>query len=218
MDVGGSSRVAAGYNEPGSVRSAAVNAEAELVDRLRRGDEAAFAELIDSYHARLVGLARHFVKTSEAAEDVAQETWLALVRGIDRFEGRSSLKTWLFQVCANRAKTAGVRDSRTVAVDPGGPAVDPSRFDQGGAWSDPPRHWADVVDDRLEAEAMVEHVREAIAELPESQQLVVTMRDVEGLTAEEVCAVLSISDANQRVLLHRARAHIRRSLEEVRGR
>jgi len=218
MDAGGSSRAASGYKDIRSVRSAVVNADVELVDRLRRGDEAAFAELIDRYHTRLVGLARHYVRSSQAAEDVVQETWIALVRGIDRFEGRSSLKTWLFRVCMNRAKTTGVRESRSVAVDPTEPAVDPARFDQGGAWSDPPRHWADAIDDRLEAESMMKHVRSAIDLLPASQQLVVTMRDVEGLTAEEVCAVLSISDANQRVLLHRARAQIRRTLEEVRGR
>jgi RNA polymerase sigma-70 factor (ECF subfamily) len=195
-----------------------VEEEAELVDRLRSGDEAAFAEIVERFHRRLIGLARHYVSSQQAAEDVAQETWLALVRGVDRFEGRSSLKAWLFQVCVNRARTAGVRDKRTLAVGTGEPVVDPARFDATGGWSDPPRSWTDAVDDRLEAEALVECVRKAIAELPSAQQLVVTMRDVEGLTAEEVCTVLSITDANQRVLLHRARAAIRQSLEEVSGR
>ena len=195
-----------------------MDAEAEIVDRLRRGDEEAFASLVDRYHARLVALAGNFVASREAAEDVAQEAWLALVRGVDRFEGRSSLRTWLFQVCVNRAKSAGIRDRRSTPVDPGDAAVDPGRFDSHGAWSDPPRHWADAVDDRLQAVALVEHVRKAITLLPESQRLVVTMRDVEGLTAEDVCAVLSITEANQRVLLHRARASVRQALEEVRGR
>jgi RNA polymerase sigma-70 factor, ECF subfamily len=194
-----------------------VDGEAELVDRLRGGDEAAFADLVDRYHVRLVGLARGFVRTHEAAEDAAQETWLALVRGVDRFEGRSSLRSWLFQVCVNRARTMGTRDARIVSVG-SEPAVDPARFDRSGSWSDPPAHWADLVDDRLEAAALVEHVRKAIGMLPDMQRLVVTLRDVERLTGQEVCDVLEITDANQRVLLHRARSAIRGSLEEVIGR
>jgi RNA polymerase sigma-70 factor (ECF subfamily) len=213
-----SSRDASGYTHDHSLPSDAVEPEAELVERLRRGDEAAFAEMVERFHGRLVALARHYVSSEHAAEDVAQETWLALVRGVDRFEGRSSLKAWLFQVCVNRARTTGVRDKRTLAIGAGEPAVDPARFDRSGAWSDPPRPWTDAVDDRLEAEALVQSIRKAIDALPSAQQLVVTMRDVEGLTAEEVCTILSITDANQRVLLHRARAAIRRSLEEVRAR
>jgi len=189
-----------------------------LIDRLRAGDEAAFAELVERYHLRLVGLARTFVATREAAEDVAQETWLAAVRGIDRFEGRSSLRTWLFQICVNRARTRGVLDKRLVPIGPGEPAVDPNRFGLDGAWTEAPQHWSELVDDRLQAAALAEHVHAAITRLPTAQQLVVTLRDVEGLTAEEVCAVLSITEANQRVLLHRARSTLRRSLEDVFGR
>jgi RNA polymerase sigma-70 factor (ECF subfamily) len=200
------------------VLSPSMDDEAGLVERLRSGDEAAFAELVDRYHGRLVGLARHFVPSRETAEDVAQETWLALVRGVDHFEGRSALRTWLFQVCANRARTMAVRERRTMTVGPGGPAVEPARFARDGAWSAPPRHWSDAVDDRLEAATLVDHVRKAIEVLPDSQRLVVTMRDVEGLTSEEVCAVLAITEVNQRVLLHRARSAIRRSLEAVMGR
>ena len=149
---------------------------------------------------------------------MAQETWVALVRGVDRFEGRSSLRAWLFQVCVNRARTTGVRERRQLPIGDGEPAVAPSRFDGGGAWSQPPQHWSELVDDRLEAEALREHVKKAIEMLPAAQALVVTMRDVEGLTGQEVCAVLDITDTNQRVLLHRARSAIRSSLEEVVGR
>jgi RNA polymerase sigma-70 factor (ECF subfamily) len=190
----------------------------DLIDRLRSGNEAAFAELVERYHLRLVGLARQFVATREAAEDVAQETWLAVVRGVDRFEGRSSLRTWLFQICVNRARTRGVRDRRLLPVGSGEPAVDPNRFGPRGAWTEAPQHWSDRVDDRLQAAALAEQVHTAIARLPRPQQLVVTLRDVEGLTAEEVCAVLSITEANQRVLLHRGRSAVRRSLEDVLGR
>jgi len=189
--------------------------DAELLDRLRAGDEEAFAELVGRYQARLVGLARQFVAGPQAAEDVVQDTWLALVRGVARFEGRSELRTWLFQICVNRARSHGVRERRLVPVGSGEPAVNPDRFDANGGWAAPLAHWADAVDDRLEAAAVVDHVRAAIDRLPHPQQLVVTLRDVEGLTAKEVCAVLSISEANQRVLLHRGRSTVRRALAEV---
>jgi RNA polymerase sigma-70 factor (ECF subfamily) len=171
----------------------------DLIDRLRAGDEAAFAELVSRYHPRLVGLARTFVATREAAEDVAQETWLAAVRGIDRFEGRSLLHTWLFQICVNRARTRGILDKRLVPS---------SRVDTS-------EHWSERVDDRLLAAGLAEQVQTAISHLPRAQQLVVTLRDIEGLTGEEVCAALSITDANQRVLLHRARSTLRRRLIDV---
>jgi RNA polymerase sigma-70 factor (ECF subfamily) len=191
--------------------------ELELAERLRAGDEQAFAELVDHYHSRLVGLARQFVANHEAAEDVAQETWLAAVRSIDQFEGRSSLRTWLFQICVNRARSHGTREHRLVASGAGEPAVGGSRFGSDGGWITPPQHWAERIDDQLEAAALVDHARKAIERLPRSQQSVITLRDVEHLSPDEVCAVLSITDAQQRVLLHRGRSSVRRALEEVLG-
>ena len=192
-----------------------VSTDAELVERLRAGEELAFVELIDRYHGRLVALARQFVDSREAAEDVVQETWVALIRGVERFEGRSSLRTWLFQICVNRGRSIGVRERKFHRFGRSEPAVDPSRFGDDGAWSDPPQHWADTVDDRLAADALATHIRTAIGKLPTSQRLVVTLRDVDGLTSEEVCAVLSVSEANQRVLLHRGRSAVRRMLDAV---
>jgi RNA polymerase sigma-70 factor (ECF subfamily) len=192
--------------------------ELDLVERLRNGDEQAFAELVDRYHSRLVGLARQFVANHEAAEDVAQETWLAAVRSIGRFEGRSSLRTWLFQICVNRARSHGTREHRFVTSGADEPAVDRARFGSDGGWITPPQHWAERIDDQLEAAALVDHARKAIERLPRAQQAVVTLRDVEHLGADEVCTVLSITDEQQRVLLHRGRSSVRRALEEVLGR
>jgi RNA polymerase sigma-70 factor (ECF subfamily) len=186
--------------------------QADLVRRLQAGDESAFVEIVEAYHPRLLRFATGLVGTREAAEDVVQDTWLAVIRGVERFEGRASLQTWLFQICANRARTAWGRQQRTQPVDLSGPTVDPSRFGADRAWVAPPTPWDDV-DDRLAADAMVPLVRTAIEELPDLQRQVVTLRDVEGLTSKDVCAVLSISEANQRVLLHRGRAKVRRALE-----
>ncbi len=186
----------------------------EVVAGLRAGDEAAFAWLVDQYHASLVRVAMTFVPGRAVAEEVAQDTWLAVLRGIDRFEGRSSVKTWIFQILANRARTTGARERRTVPVDPGGSAtVDERRFDHAGAWTDPPAPWTDKVEDRIDAHRLATYALEALDRLPESQRAVVTLRDVEGLTSKEVCEVLKISEANQRVLLHRGRAKIRTALE-----
>jgi RNA polymerase sigma-70 factor (ECF subfamily) len=187
----------------------------DLIDRLRAGDEAAFAELVSRYHLRLVGLARTFVATREAAEDVAQETWLAAVRGIDRFEGRSLLHTWLFQICVNRARTRGILDRQLVSssrIEPTSGAT-PVRSDR--ARIDTSEHWSERVDDRLLAAGLAEEIQTAISHLPRAQRLVVTLRDIDGLTGEEVCAAMSITDANQRVLLHRARSTLRRRLIDV---
>jgi RNA polymerase sigma-70 factor, ECF subfamily len=189
------------------------NTDAGLVRRLMAGEEAAFAELVDRYHTRLIRFAVSFVGDWSAAEDVVQETWVAVLRGVDRFEGRSSLRTWLFGICANRARTAYTRRVRTVPFDTDGSTVDGSRFDRSGGWAVPPEPWTEV-DARLDAGALLPLVRAAIEDLPDSQRQVVTLRDVEGLTSKDVCEVLSISDVNQRVLLHRGRARVRRALEE----
>jgi RNA polymerase sigma-70 factor, ECF subfamily len=192
--------------------------DAKLVERLRAGDEAAFMELIRELNPSLLRVARMFVPTSALAEDVVQETWLAVLNGIARFEGRSSLKTWIFRILTNTAKTRGERERRSVpfsTLDPeeGGfePAVERSRFTGTGHWAVLPRAWPE---DRLlahETRSMIEH---AIERLPPSQRTVITLRDVEGWTADEVRNALELSETNQRVLLHRARAKVRSALEQ----
>jgi RNA polymerase sigma-70 factor (ECF subfamily) len=163
----------------------------------------------------MVRLAQAFVPSRALAEEVTQDTWLAVLKGLDRFEGRSSLKTWIFRILANRARSTGAREQRTTPVDLSDEAaVDRRRFDAGGAWSDPPAHWADEVVARLSSGPLVSKVRAAISELPESQRAVVTLRDLEGLSSKEVCDVLEISEANQRVLLHRGRSRVRARLAE----
>ena len=181
------------------------------------GDEAAFSELVRRYHATLVKVAGFYVKSHASAEDVAQDTWIAVIRGAERFEGRSSFKTWLLRICINRARTLGVKEHRTVPTDPtqSGPTVSASRFDQGGTWSDPPVPFTDTVDARLDNSVLVDAVRSAIASLGEPQLSVVTLRDVEGLSTEEVATLLGLSEANVRVILHRGRAKVRGLVESA---
>jgi RNA polymerase sigma-70 factor (ECF subfamily) len=188
--------------------------ETELIDRLRAGDETAFAEVVRAHHASLCRLARSIVGSNAVAEEVVQDTWLAVFRGVDRFEGRSSLRTWLFHILVNRARTTATRERRT---DPG---VDPDadRFDGTGVWSSPPVPWSEQVDDRLAAEHAAGLARELLETLPESQRQVVLLRDVEGLDATDVVDLLGITDGNQRVLLHRGRARLRAGLEARLGR
>lgn len=196
----------------------AVVGDDELVSRLRAGDEAAFVALVDRYHSALVRFAATMVPSRAVAEEVVQDTWLGLLRGIAGFEGRSSLKTWLYQILANRARTAWGKEHRTVPLVPGRePAVGPDRFGTDGRWSQPPLLWTDEVEDRLQAEAMLERVAAVVEQLPPAQRQVVTLRDIEGLPAAEVCQLLEISDGNQRVLLHRGRSAVRRALEDELG-
>ncbi|HEX2112485.1 MAG TPA: sigma-70 family RNA polymerase sigma factor [Gaiellaceae bacterium] len=199
--------------------------EARLVTALRRGDEGAFAELVDRYHASLVRLATVYVRDRTVAEEVAQETWLGVVQGIDRFQGRSSLKTWIFRILTNTAKTRGEREGRTIpfaALGTAGedePAVDPNRFLDAshpvwpGHWASPPASWDEIPERRLASEETLAEIRSAIAGLPALQAQVITLRDVEGWSSEEVCQLLALSEVNQRVLLHRARSKVRRVLE-----
>jgi RNA polymerase sigma-70 factor (ECF subfamily) len=203
-------------------QSLATDPDAALLDALRAGDEDAFATLVMRYHASLKRVARAYVSTDAVAEEVVQETWLAVISGLDRFEQRSTLKTWMFHILTNRAKTRGTRERRTVpfaslAAAGDEPAVPPERFqDEGqtwpGHWSAPPRPWEDP-ERRLASLEAREYLRAAIAGLPPTQQAVLTLRDVEGLDAEEVCGLLDVSAGNQRVLLHRARAKVRTQLE-----
>jgi len=179
------------------------------------GDEKAFAELVMRYHESLVRVARYYVGSQASAEDVVQETWIAVLRGVDRFEGRSSFKTWLFRILVNRARTLGVKEHRTVPVDPltSDRSVSPSRFDEGGHWSEPPVPFTDAIDDGIVNEPIVRLVHESIARLPEAARAVVTLRDVQGLSTAEVAELLGLTEANVRVILHRSRARIRTEVE-----
>jgi RNA polymerase sigma-70 factor, ECF subfamily len=187
-----------------------------LIERLRAGDEAAFRTLVDRHDRTLRRVARTFVRTSSAADEVVQETWLAVVRGLDDFEGRSSLRTWIFSILVNRARTYAVRDARSVPFSAlesdDGPTVDPAAFGADGRWSSaPPRLDGDPETGLLAAE-LREHLLQAVDTLPPAQRAVITLRDLVGVSPEEVCELLELSDGNQRVLLHRARARVRTAL------
>ncbi len=191
----------------------ATESDEALLGRLRSGDESAFLGLVARYNGSLLRVARGFVPNEAVAEEVVQDTWIGVVRGVDRFEGRSSFKTWLFRILVNRARTAGVREHRHDTFDPTEPAVSPDRFDATGAWADPVTPWESDVDDRLVAATWGPSLQSALDALPDRQRDVVVLRDVEGLTSEDVCAVLGISEGNQRVLLHRGRTRLRAALE-----
>lgn len=197
-----------------------------LVRQLRRGDDAAFTWLVSRYDRALRRLALDFVATPSVADEVVGDTWLAVIEGIDRFEGRSSLKTWIYRILMNKAKTRGVREKRTVPfssvggrADGESPAFAPDRFrppddpEWPGHWSSPPAPWEEQPVERLEAVETLAEVRTAIDALPANQRTVITLRDVRGLSSDEVCDLLDVSPGNQRVLLHRARAGVRRHLE-----
>jgi RNA polymerase sigma-70 factor, ECF subfamily len=199
--------------------------EMRLVDGLRAGDEAAFVELMRRYGASMLRVAQLYVRSRAVAEEVVQDSWLAVFKGISRFEGRSSLKTWLFRILTNTAKTRAIREGRSVpfsalAGDEGdGPSVDPERF-MGpeerfpGHWSIPPSSWAGEPEERLVASETLDTIQAEIDKLPPAQAVVITMRDIEGFSSEEVRNALDISESNQRVLLHRARTKVRRALED----
>ena len=188
----------------------AVSDDGELVVRLRAGDDDAFATLVGMYQTRLLRLAATVVASRSVAEEVVQDTWLAVVRGVDRFEGRSSFKTWLFHILLNRARTTAGREHRTAAL-PDGDLDD--RFDESGAWASPPVPWSDQVEDRMVADRLARRVREILPTLPDVQRQVVVLRDIEGIAPADVCELLGVTDGNQRVLLHRGRARIREQLE-----
>ncbi|MBI3049973.1 MAG: sigma-70 family RNA polymerase sigma factor [Acidobacteria bacterium] len=202
--------------------SAAHPEDAALVGRLLAGDEAAFAGLVEQYHGRLVRLALAFVADRATAEEVVQDTWLAMLTGLRSFEGRSGLKTWIFSILTNRAKTRGHREKSSVPFSAFGdghtahePAVAPARFTAAGSWSAAPEPWIDETPETLllrgEVRTLIER---AIAGLPPAQRAVLTLRDVEGVASADVCNILGIRETNQRVLLHRARSRIRAALEQ----
>lgn len=209
---------------PGATRQS--SDDSELIAGLRRRDEAAFVSLVQRYQGPLLRLALVYCRSADIAEEIVQDTWLGVIQGIDRFEQRASFKTWLFQILVNRARTRAKREQRAVsfsslsaeAETPGAPAVPPERFRGPNDkwpynWALPPRAWGESSDGRLLADETLELVKRAIAQLSPAQQQVITLRDVEGWTPEDVCNVLAISETNQRVLLHRARSHVRATLE-----
>jgi RNA polymerase sigma-70 factor (ECF subfamily) len=187
--------------------------DAEIVRALKAGDEAVFADLVDAYSPGLMRMAMMFVRDRVVAEDVVQDTWIAVLRGIDRFEGRSSLKTWILRILANRAKTRGTREARCVPFSCLGPDDADEPAADLGHWSGPPRSWAGAPEERLLARETLEHLRRAIEALPSRHREVIVLRDVEGWDGVEVCAALGLSEGNQRVLLHRARSRVRAELD-----
>jgi RNA polymerase sigma-70 factor (ECF subfamily) len=198
--------------------------ESELLASLRAGDEAAFARIVSEWSRPMLMLARSFVSTEASAEEVVQETWLAVLKGLDRFEGRSSLRTWVYRILVNTAKSRGVREHRTlpwssVAGEDAGPSLDPALFQSAGdahpgGWRAAPAAWpAEVaVEGSVLAGEVRRELRAVLDTLPERQRLVLVLRDVLGHSSEEVQAMLEISQANQRVLLHRARTAVRAGL------
>jgi RNA polymerase sigma-70 factor, ECF subfamily len=201
--------------------------ELRLLDDLRNGDEAAFGHLIDIYGASLLRVAMMYVPSRAVAEEVVQETWLGLLESLDRFEGRASLKTWIFRILLNSAKKRGAKERRQIPFsavwepgrDPAEPSVDPERFLGPGQrwvghWQRPPKPVDELPEGRLLAREVHARLGEVINSLPPAQREVITLRDIEGWTSSEVCNAVGVGETNQRVLLHRARTKVRRALEE----
>ena len=197
--------------------------DSELVARLRAGDERAFEALVEREYTTMLAVARHYVSSRAVAEEVVQEAWLGVLKGLDRFEGRSSLRTWILRILVNTAKTRGAREARSVpftSLTPEGiePAVEPDRF-RGpddpfpGHWRAYPGNWQKLPEDALSDRQTLDVVLSTIQELPTPQRIVITMRDIQGCGSEEVCEALEVSEGNQRVLLHRARSKVRAALE-----
>jgi RNA polymerase sigma-70 factor (ECF subfamily) len=199
--------------------------DAGLYRALRAGDESAFAGLVERYNASLLRVAMTYVRDRAVAEEVVQETWLGVLHGLERFEHRSLLRTWIFRILTNKAKTRAVRERRSIPFSSltssadDGPSVEPERFFDAshpvwpGHWASPPRSWDDLPEHHLESKEVRAVIKVAIAALPPMQAQVISLRDVEGWSSEEVCELLDISEANQRVLLHRARSKVRAELE-----
>ena len=198
--------------------------EAELIARLRAGDERAFEALVESHHCALIALALTYVRTHEVAEEVAQEAWVAVLAGIDRFQGRSSLRTWILRILVNTAITRGGREARVVPfstlepADTRAPASGPERFRPAGDalaghWQASPADWSALPEQSLLGRETLEVAKRAIEALPDAQRRVITMRDIAGLSADDVCEALGLSAGHQRVLLHRARSRVRAALE-----
>ena len=202
----------------GEIRSTIrlMESDSELVARLRDGDELAFVMLVRQYQMPMLRLARSMVNNEAVAEEAVQDTWMSVVNGIDRFEARSSLKTWLFRILVNRVHSAHSSEQRRAPRR--APSVDPSFFDSLGQWVQPVVAWDEDIDDRLVADSITPALRTALDRLPSRQREVVLLRDVEGLSSEEASEVLGLRPGNQRVLLHRGRAGLRGMLAAQMGR
>lgn len=197
--------------------------ESALVARLRDGDERAFESVVEAFYPSMIAIARGYVRSRAVAEEVVQEAWLGVLKGLDRFEERSSLRTWVLQIVANIARTRAIREARSVPfssfeTNDAEPAVEPERFRGAddpfpGHWRSYPTDWRTIPEQKLLSGETLDLVKQAIESLPETQKLVITLRDVTGCTADEVCETLGLSPENQRVLLHRARARVRARLE-----
>ncbi len=191
--------------------------DAALCAQLRAGDETAFRALVKELHSALVRVALAFVGSHAAAEEVVQDTWMAVIAGLDQFEGRSSLRTWIGRILVNRAKTRGVRDRRAVPFSALTPEdeepVEPERFIAAGFWGVPPHRWDDAPEQLVLRKEARAHIERELESLPAAQRTVVTLRDLEGWSSEEVCNVLELAETNQRVLLHRGRTRLRAALE-----
>jgi RNA polymerase sigma-70 factor (ECF subfamily) len=193
-----------------------VETDAELLNRLRGGDEEAFVTLVTRYQPSMLRLAGSLVSNRAVAEEAVQDTWMGVVRGLEKFEERSSLKTWLFRILVNRTRSAGSREHHHAPMETLH-TVDPSRFDAQGQWADPLDGWTEESENRLDAAVWTPVLRTALEALPSRQRLVVMLRDIEGLSNDEVCSVLDVSSGNQRILLHRGRARLRECLESKLG-
>jgi RNA polymerase sigma-70 factor (ECF subfamily) len=192
---------------------------------LRRGDEETFAHVLARYNGPLLRVAMSYVRDRAVAEDVVQDTWLGVIKGIDEFQGRSSLRTWIFRILINQAKSRGLAEGRILPLstldppgEPDGPTIPQSEFTDGGAspwrrWVHPPSSWDGIPEERLVSAEIRRRISTVIDDLPPRQRQVITLRDVEGWPSSEVCALLRLSEANQRVLLHRARARVRSAIE-----
>jgi len=210
--------------EPATAGAPAAESDEHIVAALRAGDERTFRELFERSYPMMKRVARAHVASDAVAEEIVQDTWMAIVTGIERFEGRSALGTWMFSILTNQAKTHSARERRALPfssvapADVEEPAVSPERFQKDdeawpGHWATPPRPWQKPERRLLSLEAR-EQLKQALAQLPERQRLIVVLRDVEGHSAEEVCDLLELSQENQRVLLHRGRSRLRACLEE----
>ena len=198
--------------------------DTDLLAALRSGDEAAFASLVDTYSGAMLRVAMGFVPSRAVAEEVVQEAWIGVLNGLDGFQGRSSLKTWIFRILTNIAKTRGRREARSTpfsSLDADDvPTVDPARFHPAthptapNGWTSPPQPWTGIPEETLLSKETRSVIQAAIDSAPAAQRIVLTLRDVDGWTSEEVCNALQITETNQRVLLHRARARVRRALEQ----
>ena len=209
--------------DPGTLVGATAD-DQRIIAGLRAGEEAVFAEMVDRYHGSLVRVAMRYTPSRAVAEEVVQDTWIGVIEGIDRFEGRSTVKTWLYKILIYRARARGERERRTtpmsaLTIDDATPSVPTERFRGSdalwaGHWATPPQRWDGDAEERLLAGEAREIIDAVIAELPSAQREVIVMRDLSHFSAAEVCDLLDVTEANQRVLLHRARSRVRAALEQ----